>query len=67
MAIIWNQPPAPDFSPIETDEEMKEWVEASMDAIEEILKEAEEDEQAPAIVEEIQEACQAPSFRGFGH
>ena len=64
MAIIWNQSTA--SSPIETPEEMMEWVEASMDDMEALLKEAEEDEEAPAIVEEIQQACEATSFRGFG-
>ena len=66
MAIIWNQPPAPDFSPIETSEEMEEWVEASMDDMETILAEAEEDENAPAIVKEIEEARGFVGFRGFG-
>lgn len=37
-----------------------------MDDMEALLKEAEEDEEAPAIVEEIQQACEATSFRGFG-
>lgn len=65
MAIIWNQPPAPDFSPIETPEEMEEWVEASMDDMETILEEAEQDEDAMALTEE--EAKGLTGGRGFGY
>ena len=65
MAIIWNQPPAPDFSPIETPEKMEEWVEASMDDMEAILAEAKEDEDAMTLTEE--EAKGLTGGRGFGY
>jgi hypothetical protein len=66
MAIIWNQPPAPDFSPIETPEEMEEWVEASTDDMETILAEAEEDEDSQSIIEEIKAAQSFIGGKGFG-
>lgn len=64
MAIIWNQPPAPNFSPIETSEEMEEWVEASMDDMEAILAEAEEDEDASVIIAEKERTF--TGGKGFG-
>jgi hypothetical protein len=66
MAIIWNQPPAPDFFPIETTEEIKERMEASMDDMETILAEAEEDEDSQSIIQEIEAMRSFAAGKGFG-
>ena len=57
MAIIWNNTAQPDSFPIELSEDKE---------IENVIKDAEDDEAASVIIQEIEAVCSFTAGKGFG-